>query len=95
MNLPRGKDRAVPIGLLAESYGLSRRRVERDLEELVLAGLPIVSCPAGVYVADSAEEVERYAAQLEARIGSQLRRIRALRRWAAEQREPLTLWAAA
>ena len=94
MNLPRGRERAVAISALAESYGLSRRRVERDLEELVLSGVPVIACSEGVYVADSVEEVERYADQLEARIGSQLRRIRALRRWAAEKRQPLTLWAA-
>lgn len=80
MNLPRGKDRAVSIGLLAESYGLSRRRVERDLEELVLSGLPIVACSAGVYVSDSPSEVRAYTDSLYGRISAVQGRISALRR---------------
>lgn len=96
-SIPRGRDRATPIGTLAESLRVSRRRLERDLEALVLSGVPIVACSEGVYVATDAKEVRAYAVSLGGRIAAVSDRIRALER-AAERMEHIEqteLWGAA
>jgi hypothetical protein len=84
-SLPRGKDRARPIGELAESLRLQRRRVERDLESIVLSGIPVVACESGVYVTDSPSEAREYAAALKGRIKHIADRAAALERWADAQ----------
>ena len=95
--VPRGRDRAKPIGEIAESARLSRRRVERDLEALVLSGIPIVACESGVYVTDSTAEAREYATALKGRIKHIADRAAALERWADahEQRGQQSLWEAA
>jgi hypothetical protein len=95
MTIPRGRDAAQSIGALAEASGQSRRAVERKLEEYVLSGVPIIACERGVYISDSADEIDAYADSLEDRIRSQLQRIRALRKAAEARRQPMTLWEAA
>lgn len=92
MNLPNSRDRAVPIGDLAESYNRSRRSVERELEQMVLDGHPVVACERGVYIAQVVGEIDAYADALENRVASQLHRIRSLRRIAETMRHPMTLW---
>jgi predicted DNA-binding transcriptional regulator YafY len=94
--LPRGRDKAKPIGEIAEQSNRSRRRVERDLETLVLSGIPIVACESGVYVATSPQEARQYASALKGRIGHIADRAAALERWADRQEQPRpTLWDAA
>ena len=84
--IPKGRDRATPIGELAEALRVSRRRLERDLEALVLSGVPIVASSAGVYRSDSAEEVHAYVISLKGRQAAVAARIKALER-AAERME--------
>jgi predicted TIM-barrel enzyme len=95
MTIPRGRDAAQSIGALAEASGQSDRAVERKVLAMVLDGTPIVACENGIYVSDSADEIDAYADSLEDRIRSQLQRIRALRKAAEARRQPMTLWEAA
>lgn len=94
--LPKGRDRAIPIGELAESARISRRKCEKTLESLVLSGIPIVACEKGIYVTDSPQEARAYAQSLKGRIVAVQARISALER-AADAMDRVgqeTLWAA-
>ena len=95
--VPRGRDKAKSIGEIAESARISRRKAEKTLESLVLSGIPIVACEAGVYVATSAAEARAYADSLRGRISAVQGRISALERWAEreEQQGQATLFAEA
>jgi hypothetical protein len=92
--LPRGRDKAKPIGEIAEQSNRSRRRVERDLEAIVLSGIPVIACERGVYVATTPAEARAYADSLRGRIAAVQGRISALERWAdrQEQRGQATLF---
>jgi predicted DNA-binding transcriptional regulator YafY len=83
LHLGLGRDAAQSIGDIAERLNLSRRRVERDLESLVLSGVPVVACERGVYIAQTAQEVRAYADSLRGRIGAVQARISSLERAAA------------
>ena len=94
--LPRGRDKAIPIGELAESARISRRKCEKTLETLVLSGIPIVASERGIYVASSPQEAREYADSLDGRIGAIAARSRALRAWDERQEQSgPTLWDAA
>ena len=95
----RGQDRARSIGDLAESLKLTRRQVEVALQQLASSGAyPIVSCPRGVYIASSADEVDAYAHALRVRLAHQALRIRGLRRCSramrGEPKQEALPWAA-
>ena len=86
--LPKGRENAKPIGEIAESAFMSRRKVEKALESIVQSGIPVIACEQGIYVATSAAEVRAYAESLRGRIAAVQGRISALER-AAERMEPL------
>ena len=66
--LPAGRDRAESIGSLAERLGWPRRKVERALRELRLAGKPVCTGDAGdhkgVWVTTDPDELRRSADEL-------------------------------
>jgi predicted DNA-binding transcriptional regulator YafY len=95
--LGRGRDAARSIADIAESFGVSRRQVERELEEAVKGGLPVIACERGVYLAQTPAEARAYADSLDGRIAAIAARSRALRAWAdvAELSGQPTLWEAA
>ena len=93
MNLPNSRDRAVPISALAESYGQSRRWAERELEQMVRDGVPVVACERGVYIAQTPQEAREYASALKGRIAAIAARAAALDHIADVMRsEQQTLW---
>ena len=96
MNVPRGADRAISIGALAEQLGMSRRAVERALEQMVLDGIPVIANSSGVYITDSPSEARAYAASLKGRLAAIQHRISALERWAddADGAQEVLPWAA-
>ena len=85
LTLGRGRDAARPISDFAESFGVSRRQVERELEEAVKHGLPVIACERGVYLAQTPQEARQYAESLRGRIGAIQARITALETWAEIQ----------
>ena len=85
LGLGRGRDAARPISDFAESFGVSRRQVERELEEAVKHGLPVIACERGVYLAQTPQEARAYAQSLRGRIVAVQARISALERWAEIQ----------
>ena len=97
LGLGRGRDAARSIGDIAESFGVSRRQVERELEAAVKGGLPVIACERGVYLAESPTEAREYADSLDGRIVAIAARSRALRAWAdvEELSGQPTLWEAA
>ena len=91
----RGRDKARSIGAISEASNVSRRKVERALEDLVQSGIPIVACEDGVYIASTPAEARAYAQSPRGRISAVQARISALERWADAQEAPLSLWDAA
>lgn len=88
-HLGTGRDSARSIGDLAESLGWSRRRVERELERMVIEDhVPVIACSQGVYLASTAAETRTYILSLKGRMSAISARIRALEKWAAEQEQP-------
>lgn len=59
--------RPVTIGTLQEQMGVSRRMVEKAIEQLRLEGVPVCSGSAGVWLSTSAPELYAHAAFLHAR----------------------------
>ena len=97
LGLGRGRDAAKSIGEFAETFGVSRRQVEQELQDAVQSGLPVVACERGVYLAQTPAEARAYAESLRGRIVAVQARISALERWADEQESGLIqteLWAA-
>ena len=94
--LGRGGSAAESIGSLAERLQRPRRAVERELEELVHSGVPVVANERGVYLAETAQEARQYAESLRGRIAAVQSRITALERWADEHEQTgqTELWAA-
>jgi biotin operon repressor len=74
-----GRDRAVTIGTLTEQLGVSRRIVERAVEELRLSGAPICSGTQGLWLSTDARELYAHAARLRSRAIHVLLGARALR----------------
>jgi biotin operon repressor len=95
-HLNRGADAAVSIGTLAERLNLSRRAVERALEEAAHDGLPIISGAQGVWLAETAQEAREQADRLDHRAAAIHARAAALRRWAdaQEAEQGVMPWAA-
>ena len=93
-HIGKGRDAARSIGSLCEATGRARRAVERDLEALVLSGVPLVASDRGVYIASSPQEARQYADSLDGRIAAISARSRALRAWADDQETGLvqTSW---
>ena len=95
--LPKGRDRAIPIGELAESLRVSRRSMEQKLQALADSGVPIVACERGVYITESPQEAREYAASLRGRTSAIHARATALEKWADSRDTTVTqetLWAA-
>ncbi len=76
----------IPIDRLSQVTGLPRRSVEAAVQELRLAGVPIVSGDGGVRIAETAAEVEDCVKRLQARAVTQLSTVRALRRTSQRMR---------
>src|SRR5205085_2892363 len=65
VSLGRGADHAESIGALAEQLGLSRRDVEKALQQIACEGIhPLVADGSGVYLATSPSEIDGYLASL-------------------------------
>lgn len=81
---------------LARLASLPRRAVEAAVNELALAGYPVVTATSGddrgVRLTDDPAEVRACADALGRRVSHQYRRVRALRRTAAALSQPKTLW---
>ena len=94
LGLGLGRDAARPISFYAERFGVSRRTIEKDLEEAVKGGLPVIACERGVYLAQTPQEARDYADSLDGRIIAIAERSRALRAWAdvTELSGQPTLW---
>lgn len=90
-----GRDRAVTIGQLQEQLGVSRRIVERAVEELRLSGAPICSGTEGLWLSLDARELYAHAERLRSRAIHVLLGARALRATARrhERVEQTELWA--
>jgi hypothetical protein len=87
--LPVGRPGARTIAELAALAGMTKREAERSLQVLVDAGeIPLVAGDAGVYLTESAAELEDYAKRLQRRIVSQYRRVRGVRKAARTMRAP-------
>jgi biotin operon repressor len=85
MALGRGRDKAVPIGELAESLHLSRREVEQAVQTLRLAGIAVASGSDGVWLGD-AQDMAATAQILRGRLISQYQTLRAVRATTARLR---------
>ena len=67
-----GQRRAIPGSLLAKRLGFKNDRVIRlAIRELTVDGIPVVSSivpPMGFYIAETKEEVNKYAANMRSRL---------------------------
>ena len=97
VRLPYGRDRAVTIGALQEQLGVSRRIVERAIEELRASGRPICTGSEGVWLGQTEAEVRACADALAQRLVTQYRTVRAMRQTAQRMRgvQQLSVWDAA
>lgn len=80
--LPRGRRNATSVPALCRELAVSNRELRALIEELVTEQhVPVCTLPTshGVWLAESAEEVEEAAGQLHSRAMSLLDRCRALR----------------
>jgi len=69
--LPGSRDRAEPLGSLAERLGWARRRVEAAVMELRRMGRPVASDGTGIWVTNSADELAETYRSLRHRIEAQ------------------------
>ena len=94
MNIPRGRDSAITYGELAERLNVPRRTVEKAIQQMRLAGVPVITGNDGVWLAETALEAQQAAQALRRRAITQLVTARALRaagkRMAAIRQQ--TLW---
>lgn len=66
-----GQKNAITLRGLAEAAGVSRREVEQVIElNLEDFPFPIVSGAQGLFVPETADDVNRYLGQLESRLGA-------------------------
>ena len=75
----RGADHAIKAKALADEVWLPEREVRALIRELIGEGHAIASStqpPYGFYLAVTAEEKRRYAAQLRSRIAEMAKRLR-------------------
>lgn len=77
-SIGHGADNARPLSDIAESLGVSRRAVEKAIQEARLAGEPIASGRRGVWLADDLE-LAATIASLERRLATQYLTLRKLR----------------
>jgi biotin operon repressor len=82
-----GRDRAVTIGSLAEVMEVSRRTVEKAVEELRRTGAPVCTGSDGVWLSNDADELEAQVEALRRRAIHQMVGARALRRTARGYRK--------
>ena len=78
-----GHDKPRTLSDLAEQLRVSRRVVEKAIEESVLNGAPIVTGSDGAWLTTSPSELEAAAAALDARALRIMGRAKALRATAA------------
>ena len=84
---------AVTIDEIRSYTGLSRRAVEAEIEDLRLAGEPIVAGPDGISLTSNPGELARYLEQRRHRAAAIHRGTMALRSTLREMQAPaLTLW---
>ncbi len=76
--LNRGRDGAISIGAIAEATHLSRRAVEKAVQELRVDGWAISSGSDGIWLADL-EDMHRTIDSLQRRLAQQYLTLRALR----------------
>lgn len=95
VNLRYGRDKARTIGEIAEDMGISRRTVEKAVEQMRLEGAPVISGSEGIWLTDSAEELRDAYRRLRARYIHQAIGARALLRTAQryEKHRQTELWA--
>jgi 2-oxoglutarate dehydrogenase complex dehydrogenase (E1) component-like enzyme len=89
--LPRGRDKAITIGRLAQLVRAPHREVEQALQDLADSGLhPLCAStqrPMGVWLGTRAD-VHDYLERHDSRIRSMLRRRHGLRRWLVTSEPP-------
>jgi biotin operon repressor len=78
------------LDAIANSLGLSRREVEKAVQELRAAGEPIITDGRGVHLTDDPDELERCLVALQRRTLSQYATVRSLRMTARRMRAART-----
>jgi len=79
VNLRYGRDAARTIGDIAEDMGISRRAVEKAVESMRLAGVPVVTGSDGAWLSVDPQELADAAERLRSRALHILLGARALR----------------
>ena len=74
----RGKERAVKVRNLALTFRVDQRELRDQLRQLNLSGEPIVSGPAGIYMATEPQDIDQYWHNLNSRVLKLLERMRAI-----------------
>ena len=92
LNLGLGADNARSIGAIAESAGVSRREVERAVEDARRNGEPICTGPGGVWLTDNPAELRDNYRALRRRYIRQAVNARVLLRTARRLDGQLRLW---
>ena len=82
----------TPISELADRLGVSRRQVERAVEQARVEGLPICTGPGGVWLTDDPAELRVQYRRLRSRYITQAVNARALLRTAHRLDGQLRLW---
>ena len=91
-----GADHPVTIGQLAESMKVSRRVVERAVEQLRLEGQPLCTGSAGLWLSRDPAELRQHYQALRRRYIRQAVGARALLRTAIRfEKAQMTLWGGA
>ncbi len=94
----RWPSESLTISMLAARHHWPRRVVEACVQELRLAGIPVVTDQYGVHLSDDPDEVTAAAEGLRRRLVTQYAGLRALRRTARRMRvegdakRDMTLW---
>jgi hypothetical protein len=79
VRLGYGRDRARTIGSLQETLGVSRRIIEKAIEQLRLEGCEVCTGPDGAYLSLDSAELYQHAQALRSRAIHILLGARALR----------------
>lgn len=79
-HIGRGRDAARTIGEIAERAGVTRRVVERAVQQARNEGVPVATGPDGVWLATSRTELEQQYSEHRERAMTQLRGLRGIRR---------------
>ena len=91
-SLRLGRDSARTIGSIAEQFGVPRRTIERSIEQLRRSGRPICTGNDGVWLTQSASELQEQSQLLRKRAIQILLGSRALRATARRFSAQLSLW---